>query len=131
MYVIETEHHVDDRHSLFYRDPLKRIRDGAAEILCMVRFPLQNDAAGNHRIGPILRCKLPHDHWNLERAWYAVNRNGRIRRKRAQLFGSVIDKPLHVLRIKLARDDTKTALGLGEWWMRRCSARHLKMTNDE
>jgi hypothetical protein len=35
------------------------------------------------------------------------------------------------LRIELTRDDTKTPLGLSDAWTRRCSARHLKMTNDE
>ena len=39
-----------------------------------------------------------------------MERNRRVRRKRTQLFGRVIDKPIHVLRIKLARNYVERAL---------------------
>ena len=39
-----------------------------------------------------------------------MERNRRVRRKRAQLFGRVIDKPIHVLRVKPARNYVERAL---------------------
>src|SRR5438552_18767759 len=41
-----------------------------------------------------------------------------------QFFGSVIDKPLHVLRVKSARDDTECAPGFGNSRTRRRFLRH-------
>ena len=41
-----------------------------------------------------------------------MERNRRVRRKRAQLFGHVIDEPIHVLRIKPARNDVERAFAL-------------------
>ena len=43
-FVIETEHDIDHGHASINRDALQRIRDGAAQILRVVRFSLQNYA---------------------------------------------------------------------------------------
>jgi hypothetical protein len=72
---LKTEHHVDHRHGMFNCNALKCIGNGPAQILCMIRFSLQNHAAGNDRIGSVLRCQFAHDHRNFERSRHAVQGN--------------------------------------------------------
>ena len=49
-----------------------------------------------------------------------MERNRRVRRKCPQLFGRVIDKPIHVLCIKPARNDVERAFSFVSWRTRWC-----------
>ena len=44
-----------------------------------------------------------------------MERNRSVRRKCPQLFGRVIDKPIHVLRVKPARNYVERAFGFVSW----------------
>ena len=68
----------------------KSISNGATQVLCVIGFALQNHPARDDRVGFVLDRNFACDHGNLERTRNAMERNRRVRRKRAQLFGHVI-----------------------------------------
>ena len=98
VFVIKTEYCVDYRHAVLYGDALQGISNGATQVLRVIGFALQNHSARDDRVGFVLDRNFARDHGNLERTRNAMERNRRVRRKRAQFFGRVIDKSIHVLR---------------------------------
>src|SRR5262249_2907697 len=129
--IIKTQHDIDHRHAVFDGDALERVGNGAAQVLRMVGFALQNHSAGDDGVGLILNCKFPYDDGNLERTRDALERNRRVWCQCTQLSRRVINKAIYVLRIELTRNDAEHTLGSASSWTRRRSLRHLKMTNDE
>src|SRR2546423_3515744 len=113
LFIIETEHSVDDRNAAFQSDTLECVSDRPAEILRVIRFALQDHSARNNGVGFVLTCKFAYDDRDLERTGDAMDGNSCVWRKRRQLVCGVIDKAIHELRIKPARDNLKRAFGFG------------------
>src|SRR5213592_2133707 len=97
----------------------------------MIRFPLQNDAAGDNRIGAVVRGHLSHNNRYLKRARHVQNGDCCLGCKREQLLHHVIDETIHVFSIKSACYNAKPAFPLVPSWATWSCLRHLAMTNDK
>ena len=99
----------------------------ASEILGVTGFPLQDDAQSKNRIRPFLERKLPHDDRNFKCARNLMERNNRIRRKRLQFLGGMLDEAPDVLSVKEARDNREMALPLFGAGMGRSKCGHFSI----
>src|ERR1700758_382963 len=124
VFVVKTEYYVDYRQAMLYGDTLQSITNGATQVLCVIGFALQNHSASDDCVGFVLDRNFARDQRNLERTRDAMDQNRTVWGKRAQLLDNVIYEPIHVLRIKPARDDVERAFGFGDWRTRRCRFRH-------
>jgi hypothetical protein len=111
------------------RDALECISDGPAQILRVAGFSLQNYSNSNDCIRFSLRRQLVDNDRDFECPRHSLERNRRARCKDTQFFGGVIDKPLHIARIELTRDDDERAFPVNNSGTRRDDLRHFK--NDE
>jgi hypothetical protein len=109
IFIVKAEHDIDDWHAIFDGDALEGISNGATQVLRVIGFALQNHSARNDRVRFVSDRKFSNDHGNLERARNALKRNRTVRRKCPQFLEYVIYEPIHVLRIKPARNDVERA----------------------
>ena len=108
--VFQTQDGMNNGHAVVERDLLERVRDGRREMLGMSGLAFEDHTERDDRVCTFLERDLAHDDRDFEGAGNEMKSDIGGRGQDAQLVGAMVDQPLHIVGVELARHEDEPAL---------------------